>query len=94
MQQFILKYLKAVFKSYEKSIYCICDMRAAICDINKIGEKCRSTYTQFRDQLHMHFTLTIKIMSKPKKVHCNKSHVGMRQSPMLRTKAQNQTTWE
>ncbi len=27
-------------------------------------------------------------------VHCKKSHVGMRQIPMLTTVAQNQTTWE
>ncbi len=27
-------------------------------------------------------------------VHCKKSHVGMRQTPMLTTVAQNQTTWE
>jgi hypothetical protein len=26
--------------------------------------------------------------------HCKKSHVGMRQTPMLTTVAQNQTTWE
>jgi hypothetical protein len=26
--------------------------------------------------------------------HCKKSHVGMRQIPMLTTVAQNQTTWE
>jgi hypothetical protein len=26
--------------------------------------------------------------------HCKKSHVGMRQIPMLTTVAQNQTTWK